>query len=108
MTLERNITKSVFTGRDFNSTNMYGGVATPLAYLQPNLRAEPTSIMSHRMDDYDAQIGYQNNRNNIRNDYRRQHDPSETEALLPSTYLALRSNVLLHDECSYYFLFTLN
>lgn len=64
---------------------MYGGVATPLVYLQQNPRynPDPPVSQSHQLEDYGVQLSFQNSRN-TRCGYRKQPDSAETEALLPS------------------------
>ncbi len=64
---------------------MYGGVATPLVYLQQNVcnNQDPSTSQTHHVDSYGVQINFQNNRN-TRCGYRKQQDSAETEALLPS------------------------
>lgn len=63
---------------------MYGGVATPLVYLQQNSRNPQESMIatqSHHIEDYGVPINFQSR--NTRCSHRKQHDSAETEALLP-------------------------
>lgn len=78
---------------------MYGGVATPLVYLQQNSRnnQDPSTSQPHQVDDYSVQINFQNNRN-TRCGYRKQHDNAEIEALLPSLYSLFFQTVKCEKE----------
>lgn len=64
---------------------MYGGVATPLVYLQQNSRNTQDPMIptqSHHIEDYGVPMNFQNR--NTRCGHRKPHDSAETEALLPS------------------------
>ncbi|XP_065200273.1 adenylate cyclase type 1 [Planococcus citri] len=77
--------------------NMYGGVATPLVYLQQNTRSNQDSMMmsqSIHMEDYGVPINFQGR--NIRCSHRKPNDSAETEALLPSGCNMLRVLPIQH------------